>query len=168
MGKSTILKETLEKLHMPLGGFTTKRVLDGPFRTYLTQSLYDDRREVTIARVDSRDWSKEVFEEAFSKDLVSILDHSFANRDLIVLDELGFMESHIEPFTSKVYELLDSDKIIFGVLKDYDCEFLNTIRARNDIELIKVTEENRDWVVEETFQILKSIRAKTPVINKII
>ncbi len=158
IGKTTILKETLKRIDGRVGGYTTKRVIDGPFRTYVATSLYDQERECTIAKVDSRDWSKEVFKEAFSTDLLSILEDSFQNRDLIVLDELGSLENHIDCFTSKVYELLDSDKIVFGVLKVYDCEFLNTIRARDDVIIIKISKDNRDDILKDILQILKSFK----------
>lgn len=156
IGKTTILKETLNKIDIPIGGFTTKRVIDDPFRIYVVRSLYDNIKESTIAKVDSRDWSREVFIESFSTEILSILKDSIRDRHLIVLDELGFVENDIHSFTSKVYELLDSDKIILGILKDYDCEFLNNIRARDDIIIKNITKNNRDSVLNDVLEILKS------------
>lgn len=85
-----------------------------------------------------------------------MLEESFQKRDLIVLDELGFMENDIHIFTSKIYELLDSDKVVFGILKDYDCEFLNRIRERDDTMIIRITQENRDLILNDILDLLKT------------
>ncbi len=159
IGKTTVLKEVLEGINLSIGGYTTERIIDGPMRIYTARSLYDDARECTLAKIDSRDWSKEIFTEAFNTEILSILDDSFKDRDLIVLDELGFVENDIHSFTSKIYELLDSDKIIFGILKDYDCEFLNNIRARKDVVILNITEQNRDSISGNALEILKSFGA---------
>ena len=123
VGKSTILKNVLKAMDLSVGGYITTRIFEGYYRRYIVKSLCDTEEEHTIIRVDSRDNSKERFVKAFENGVVSILDKSLENSDLIVLDELGCSESDIIAFTSKVFQLLDSEKIIFGVLKDDDCRF---------------------------------------------
>ena len=78
-------------------------------------------------------------------------------KDIIILDELGFFENNSKRFKYKIYELLDSDKIILGTLKDYDCEFLNNIRKRNDISLIEVTKENREKIFDELAKTINNL-----------
>lgn len=160
VGKTTVLKQALDRIESSIGGFTTERIINGNLRSYVCLSLYDNTKQFTIAEVDSSDWSKRVFVKAFSKDLVSILDKSFKSRDLIILDELGNLENDITPFTDKIYELLDSDRVVFGVLKSYDCEFLNRIRNREDTIIIHITEENRDSVLDHILEILQSFNIK--------
>ena len=125
-------------------------------KAFVIRSLYDYTEKHTIANIDEQNNQKKIFVETFDTKLVSILDNSLKKRNFIVLDELGFMENDIEPFTSKVYELLDSDKPVFGVLKDYNCNFLNNIRSRDDVIVIKITEENRDIILDRIIDILKS------------
>lgn len=156
IGKTTVLKNVLEKINLSIGGYTTDRTIDGPIRTYTARALYDETEKVTLAKIDSTDWTKEVFKEAFDTEILSILNYSFQNKDLIVLDELGFAENDIYSFTSTIYKLLDSNKIVFGILKDYDCEFLNTIRSREDIIILNITHQNRDSISSEALEILKS------------
>ncbi|CCQ97546.1 conserved hypothetical protein [[Clostridium] ultunense Esp] len=155
IGKSTVLKKALKELNLPLGGYITERIYDGYYRKYIVKSLYNPGEEYTIVRVDSRDDSKKGFKESFEKGVVSILDKSLKNRDLIVLDELGCAENDIDVFTSKIFELLDSNKIVFGVLKDDDCKFLNDIRNRDDVIIVMITEENRHYILEEIIDILR-------------
>lgn len=154
IGKTTLLKKVLDKLDVSIGGYTTQRLFEGYYRKYVAKSLYDNK-EYPIIRVDSRDDSKVWFHEVFEENLVPLLDKSL-ERDLIVLDELGCSENNIIKFTSKVFELLDSSKIVFGVLKEDNCEFINNIKKRKDVTLITVTEENRDYLLDEILSILKS------------
>lgn len=156
IGKSTILQNALKEFNLSIGGYITQRIFEGYYRKYIVKSLYDNMEEYTIVKVDSRDNSKEGFIEAFENGAISILDKSLKYRDLIVLDELGSAENNIDIFTSKVFELLDSPKIVFGVLKDDDCKFLDDIRNRDDVIIIRITEENRDYILEEIVDILKS------------
>jgi len=154
IGKTTLQKKVLDKLDVSIGGYTTQRLFEGYYRKYVAKSLYDNK-EYPIIRVDSRDDSKVWFHEVFEENLVPLLDKSL-ERDLIVLDELGCSENNIIKFTSKVFEILDSSKIVFGVLKEDNCEFINNIKKRKDVTLITVTEENRDYLLDEILSILKS------------
>ena len=94
--------------------------------------------------------------DSFDVGIVSILEKSVKNKDIIILDELAF-ENNSKDLNIKIYELLDSDKIILGTLKDYDCEFLNNIRKRNDISLIEVTKENREKIFDELAKTINNL-----------
>lgn len=156
VGKTTLLKNALKRIDNSIGGFMTVQIDHAPFKTFISKSLYDKDIKIPLAKVDTRDLSKEIYIESFSKDLISVLDKSYEKCDLIVLDELGFLENDIDIFTNKIYELLDSEKPIFGVLKDYDCEFLNNIRNRDETIIIRVTEENRDFILNDILKALDS------------
>lgn len=154
IGKSTLLKKVLSKLDISIGGFTTERVFEGYYRNYIAKA-YDTGEEYKIIEVDSRDDSKVWFPEVFEEKLIPLLDRSL-DKDLIVLDELGCSENNIHRFTSKIFELLDCPKIVLGVLKEDDCDFINSIKKRPDVKVIRVTEENRDNLVDEILDILKN------------
>lgn len=160
VGKSTILKNALEKINLSIGGYITERSIKDNTKSFTIRSLYDGVKTHPIAKSNVEDYSKEIFIDTFEVELPTILDNSLKKRDVIVLDELGFMENDIEKFTSKVYELLDSEKPIFGVLKDYECEFLNNIRNRKDATILEITKENRDFILEEVLDVLNSFGVK--------
>lgn len=155
IGKSTILQNALKEFDISIGGYITQRVFEGYYRRYIVKSLYN-MDEYTIIKVDSRDNSKKSFSHAFENGVISILDNSLKYRDLIVLDELGCAENNIEIFTSKIFELLDSPKIVFGILKDDYCSFLDKIRNRKDVQVIRITEENRDYILKDIVNIIRS------------
>lgn len=156
IGKSTLLKKIIEKINLSIGGYITEKTIKDSIKIFTVRSLYNGIEKHTIAKIYTKDASKKVFVNSFNSIAASVLHMSLKYRDLIVLDELGFMENDINSFTSKVYELLDSNKVVFGVLKDHDCEFLNNIRKREDTLIIKITKENRDKILEDIISILKS------------
>lgn len=156
-GKSTLIQNVLNRLNLSAGGYVTERVIKGNERIYIVKSLHDSSESYLIANVNAIDYSREVFIDSFDIGIVSILEKSLKDKDIIILDELGFFESDSEKFKSKVYELLDSNKIILGTIKDHDCEFLNNIRKRDDILLIKVTKENREEILDELVEIINNL-----------
>ena len=97
--------------------------------------------------------------DSFDVGIVSILEKSLRDKDIIILDELGFFENDSEKFKRKIYELLDSNKVILGTIKDYDCEFLNNLKKREDILLIEVTKENREEILDELVKIVSNLIA---------
>ncbi len=157
IGKSTLIQNVLDGLNVSIGGYVTERIIKGNKKSYIVRSLYDNKESYCIANIDIVNCSREIFMDSFDVGIVSILEKSFKNSDIIVLDELGFFENDSQKFKYKIYELLDSDRIVFGVIKDHDCEFLNNIRKRNDILLIKITKENREEILNKLIKIINNL-----------
>jgi len=157
IGKSTLIQNTLSRLNLSVGGYVTERIIKDNDRIYIVKSLYDNSESYLIANVDATDYSREVFIDSFDTGIVSMLERDLKDKDIIVLDELGFFENDSEKFKCKIYELLDSDKIILGTIKDYDCEFLNNIKKRDDVLLIEVTKENREKTLGELVEIISNM-----------
>lgn len=156
VGKSTLLMNVIEKIDLSIGGYITEKEFEGHTKIFIIRSLYNYIEKYPIAKVDKKNSRKKIYRDNFRYSITSTLDKSLKNRDLIIMDELGFMEENIEPFTSKVFEILDSDKMVLGVLKDYDCQFLNRIKARDDVFVLEVTEDNRDYLCQDIMDILKN------------
>lgn len=86
----------------------------------------------------------------FENEGVNILNKALNSKaELILIDELGFFENEAENFKSKIIDVLESEKSVIGVLKKKETKFLNSIKARNDITLIEVNEENRNYIEEK-------------------
>lgn len=158
IGKSTLIKEVLGKINMTIGGYMTERVVVNGIKTFTACSLYDDTIKFDIANINMINGGKDININVFKSDLPLILDESLKYCEVIVLDELGFIEDKIDEFKDMVYRLLESERIVFGVIKDYDCDFLNTIRGRKDVKIITITEDNRDYVIGEIIDALISFK----------
>ncbi len=82
--------------------------------------------------------------------------------DIVVMDEIGFLESEAYRFREKILEILDSDKPVLGVLKKKPTEFLESVRNRDDVEVIEITSENR----AEQLEYVKKLPIWESVISK--
>ncbi len=112
VGKSTILMSILEKIDMSIGGYITEKILDYPRASYAARSLYDGVEKVKIANTNQILGEMEVYKDTFEKFLPLIIEKSMKDRDIIVLDELGFMENDIDKFTTTIHQLLSSNKAV--------------------------------------------------------
>ncbi|MDR0818049.1 MAG: nucleoside-triphosphatase, partial [Oscillospiraceae bacterium] len=90
--------------------------------------------------------SREVNLAAFDEFAVAAINRGIAERGVLALDELGRFEEPCERFKKAVFDALDSDVIVLGILKLCDTPFVNAIKARADVTVITVTEENRDTI----------------------
>jgi len=68
---------------------------------------------------------------------------------LVVIDELGRMELFSQKFQDKVLEIFDHPLPILAVLQDSHNPFLDAIRERDGVRIIRITRKNRDEVVGE-------------------
>lgn len=78
-------------------------------------------------------------------------------KGIAVMDELGYFEADVTPFTDKVFEVFSGNSYIIASVKErYDIPFLNKIRSLPGILFKTVTPENRDALFEELAPIVRS------------
>lgn len=65
-------------------------------------------------------------------------------RDLLLMDELGFLEQNAPLFSQRVLRLLEGPIPILGVVKPRGTPLLNAVRAHSRTEILEVTPENRE------------------------
>lgn len=148
IGKSTALQRFLEKNGAKAYGFLTRF------------SSREEERELFIYRFDTERGAYdgkvavkmnrsgvELFSEVFSQHGAEIIKAA-GQGELVIMDELGVFEERAPEFKNAVFETLDGAKRVFGVIKLKASPFLDAIRARDDVELITVTVENRDGIPE--------------------
>ncbi len=156
IGKSTIINRVIQDLNLSFGGYITERQVVGNIKSFSIKSLKSGNL-YPIASVDLDTLEKNINTDNFKYHIPDFLKKDIVNSDVIILDELGFMEKDIESFTETIYKILDSDKLVLGVIKDFDCEFLNQIRKREDCTIIRLNINNRDSIYG---RVLKLIRAE--------
>jgi nucleoside-triphosphatase len=93
----------------------------------------------------------EIYPEVFDDMGVRILADEAAARSarIVVMDELGFIESGASAFQSAVLERLDGDIPVLGVIKPRRTTFLDEVRSRGSVRVMEVTPENRDALAAE-------------------
>lgn len=167
-GKSTIIKKILCELNISIGGFQVERCINNEGNIYFDMISVKDKENNNIIGECTKNKNPIANIYTFETKGVEILNTSLENSDLIILDEIGFLEETAEEFKSSIRKVLDSNKIVLGVLKELNSPFLNEIRNRTDISIVKVTLDNRNHIKDHILDILEnwisSIKPKNEMI----
>ncbi|ADQ15516.1 nucleoside-triphosphatase [Halanaerobium hydrogeniformans] len=180
-GKSSIIKRLLEEIDYYPAGYAVAREVDPLsqkplvfrlvpalfLKTMGTKNLISDfgkKNTLTMSHFDniiasreSIDEEFEVFPEVFNNYGVELLRLDVA---IVIMDELGRFESGAEKFKEKVFSLLDSQKIVLGVLIAESNSFLDQIKERKDTKIFEVQEDNREEIKREIFSVLSQFMRK--------
>lgn len=149
VGKTTLIHQLLkqipdEKIH---GFYTQKESPEGKFGDSGGIYMFSAKKQLQqpvkrcVAEIlgsGKFDLHLEVFEEYGVSLLEDIPDGS-----IVVMDELGFLESQAATFCDKVLEILGRDVIVLGVIKPKHTDFLEKVRNHPLVQLHTITEENR-------------------------
>ena len=155
IGKSTAIRRFLADSGTHADGFLTR------FNTR------EQERELLLCRFDTKFGENdvrlavkmnrpdiEVFADTFAIHGAEIV-RSSGTSGLIIMDELGVFEERTPEFLAAVFERLDGDVPILGVVKRRESPFLDAVRVHPNVELIEVTVENRDAVPQIIMERLK-------------
>ncbi|WP_276571852.1 nucleoside-triphosphatase [Desulfonema magnum] len=64
--------------------------------------------------------------------------------ELVVIDEIGKMECFSPLFKNTLITILDSDHFVIGSIALKGDSFIEKIKSRGDVSVIKISEKNRD------------------------
>lgn len=155
VGKSTLLKKVIENIDCTIGGFMQEKIFTNSSTRFIVVPLCDHKKSYTIGVYDRKKASMDIDINCFDIISEDILQKSFNSSELIVLDELGFMEEGSNLFKSSVLKILSSNKPVLGVLKECDTDFIHKIKMRKDVQVIKIDKVNRDFMEGEILRTLE-------------
>jgi len=156
IGKSTILEKIIKNVDCSIGGFIQEKIFTEKTTRFNVISLYNLKDSYIIGIYDKE---KEVLNSdinVFNAISEDILLKSLGDRELIILDELGFMEENAELFKDTIIKILNSDTPVLGVLKECDTNFIRKIKMREDVQVIRIDENNRNSMEDKILEILES------------
>ena len=151
LGKTTLLNALLA-LHPAwrVGGFRTYLYQNGvylaPADAPQDKDGLPDAPRDEQSRVGLRGKPPVAFPAAFDALGASLL--SPAGKDVLLMDELGFLERDAQRFQCAVLHALDGSAPVLGVLKPLRTPFLDRVRAHPDVRVLAVTRENRDELMQ--------------------
>ena len=148
IGKSTVIRKTLDILtsdaQLRLGGFFTWNGGNDDPHIYMRPAR--SGKEDGAFRLASYDFVNGGIIsniQAFELDGVRILaDH--ADAELIIMDELGYLERNAPVFRRAVLDILAGDIPVFGVLRQGDVPWHLEIKQNPLVTIFEVNEKNRD------------------------
>lgn len=148
-GKSTIINSVLGGLKLVPSGFRTvsdSPGVEGDWNLYITDAGADAGPKYKVASCRS-DGSWESFGDVFDSAGVKLLEFS-RKPQIVIMDELGFMEHKALLFQRRVLEVLDGDYSVLGVVKPEPNVFLQNVTNHPGVLAVEVTEENRKDVLK--------------------
>jgi len=151
VGKSTLLRRLIDFKGLDCTGFETRAFFIGEERRGFTLHGRVDMPPyendcICCVRMEQR--KSVAVPEVFDQNGAEILSRSVASPSpYILMDELGRLESQAERFCTAVLAALESGKRVLGVLQMCDAPLIEAIKARQDVTVLTVTEENRDEVL---------------------
>ncbi|MGQ9845309.1 MAG: nucleoside-triphosphatase [Caldisericia bacterium] len=152
VGKTFVLNKILQRLNIKFGGFKTIPIYENNKKIsfkLINLCTYEE----DIVAIYNSDGNLIVNSNVFDELGVKSLNDALKNSDLIVMDELGFLEDNSNRFKEKVFEILSSEKKVLAVVKEKKTSFLNQVIKYGKV--YKVNLKNRESIIEE---IIKEIR----------
>jgi nucleoside-triphosphatase len=153
VGKTTLIERVIEGLRgsLRLAGFMTTEVRGpGGERTgFAVVTVEGKRGELARSglrgrvRVGRYGVNLEEFES------LALAELARRDVDLIVIDEIGKMECASGRFRRAAEDALDSPVSVLATIGIAHVPFFDALRARPDVELLTLTERNRDSLVAE-------------------
>ena len=149
IGKSTVIQEILSLLpSIVCGGFRTVSaapVSEGVLLDVFIEKAWEktphDKEHLVGSRLGDGHFIP--YPDVFNKVGASILYHPPLGARLVLMDELGVMESSAKEFQHVVLNSLDGPLPVLGVIKPKHTDFLDAIRNHDRSEIFEVTENNR-------------------------
>ena len=158
IGKSTIINAVIDNFNGKIGGFKTVRKYydDGRISFHfldIKKNEIPNVDNILFYRCENKNEEKITYKfNNFSSALDNLNDF-----DIIIMDEIGPNEENASLFKEKILKVLDSDKLVLGVLQKTDSNFLDSIKNRIDTKVYTVTEENRKELKNEIIKIILGI-----------
>ncbi len=154
VGKSTLIRRLLAALDKPVYGFITLKMAEPgaenwPFYIFPAAQPVSERSCSNANLLGIRGAVKEHHPEIFDSVGTNLI-RSAKPDGVILMDELGFMESGAAEFQNAVLEALSGDiPVIASVKNKPGVDFLDKIRSSPNSVIYTVTKENRDALFDE-------------------
>lgn len=149
-GKSTLIEKIVKKLGRPATGFFTREIRENDQRTGFSINTLDGQGGL-LAHKDMKGRHRlgkyVVNTEDIDRIAVPSMIPKRAN-EIVVIDEIGKMECFSPLFRNTLINILDSNHPVIGSISLTGNRFINEIKAREDVLVVRVTEKNRDELAE--------------------
>lgn len=149
-GKSTLIQRIVRGLDVPSTGFFTREIREKGRRAGFSIETLDGQKGV-LAHRDIRGPYKVGSYGVDLKDLERIAVPSMraqGGETVVVVDEIGKMECFSTLFKETLLLVLDSGNQLLGSIAVKGSDFIQGIKKREDVHVVKVTEKNRDALVD--------------------
>lgn len=157
-GKTTALRRVADLLRargVRVGGVLTDELRTGRQRVGFSVTALATGEQGTLAHVglpsSVRVGRYGVDLEGFAR---IALPELCSEVDVMLIDEVGKMELACSPFRAAVHELFDGETPVAATVHAFRDPFTDALKARSDLELLRLTRENRDGLPRRIAELL--------------
>ena len=149
-GKSTLVEKIVNKSQKPRTGFFTREIREKGQRVGFSIETLDGKQGVLAhIDIDSRFRVGKYGVNIDDIEQIAIPSMTPDNDDqLVIIDEIGKMECFSVPFKEALVQVLESKNPVLGSIALKGDRFIEKIKKRKDVHLIRLTEQNRDIYVD--------------------
>ena len=157
-GKSSLIKQAVAGMKGRAGGFYTEEIrVQGVREGFRLVTL--DGQSAILAHVNIRGPHRVskygVDVDALDRAGVSALRRAAEQCELVVIDEIGKMELFSASFREAVLQVIDGGKRVLGTIMLSSHPWADAIKRRPQVNLVTVTRDNHQLVLEELRHWLK-------------
>lgn len=159
-GKTTIIKEIIQRLGESAGGFYTEEIRRKGVRVgFSIKTLFG--QEGTLSHIDFKSKYRvgkygvnlDTLDKIGSKEI----EKALAQNKIIIIDEIGKMELFSNRFKDLVGEALDSENPVLATIIFVKHPFADRVKRRKDVKIVDVSKKSKTEVVDSIIKELKVI-----------
>ncbi len=163
VGKTSLVVRALDSLPLETAcGFVTRELRrDGRRVGFAVETLTG--QSAVLAHVDIQSPHRvgryRVDLAAFESTALPTIDPARVTAPLIVIDEIGKMECFSDRFRELVIAALNSDRAVLATIALRGNRFIESLKARPEITLLHVTQQNRDRLAGQVVSWVREVLA---------
>ena len=156
-GKSTLIEKVVQEISRPATGFFTQELREKGKRVGFSITTLDGKTGV-LAHQSLRSKFRVGKYGVNLEDLDQIAVPSMLPSipgQIVVIDEIGKMECFSRLFKETLLRVLSSETQVIGSIAIKGGHFIQSIKKREDVSLISITEKTRDTALQLFFEKLQ-------------
>ncbi|WP_024615518.1 nucleoside-triphosphatase [Clostridium sp. Ade.TY] len=160
-GKTTLINKILDDLNIKYSGYRTKPYyIKDLNKGFYMEGYIKSTNNFSPISIKFENKKPIPILETFEVLGCEILRESIndLNSKLILMDEIGVLEDKALNFKNEIIRSIESQKIVLGVIKKKDNEFLNYLKERKDIVVFDIENTTNKQLEEIYFYIINEIK----------
>lgn len=160
VGKTTLIDKIMDKLQVKADGFITfEKRKNGKRTGFYIQDFSGNRMTMADVNFDSPFQVAKygVDFEAFEKIGIPAMKSAREDTDIVIIDEIGTMETFSEKFCQELVTTFDSPKPLLATIKKRNSPFINNLKNRDDTTIFSINKGNRNQIIEPILQKIRKI-----------
>ena len=158
VGKTTLIQKIVAKVALSCQGFYTREIRDNQENRLGFEIITLDGKTALLAHVEQltshRLGKYFVNVDNINRVIVPCIEHAIHQAQIIIIDEIGKMELFSSQFQQVVLQALASPKKVLGTIMLAKLPFINKIKSRSDVMLVKLRQDNRKEVPQYIVDLL--------------